>query len=110
MKKVWVGLSLGCAATGIIGVLIDMMNGNSFWNDSAYILFFFSLPAAFFGWLAWLWRIKSPIRRAAEQAENVTEAIKQSNTEYKKMSKALKWRAWKYRICGLLIAAFGIWI
>lgn len=109
MKRVWIGLSIGCLAIGIVGTMEDMLEGNSFW-DAAVILFVMALLSAFFGWLAWLWRIRSPLKRAAEQTENVVATVKTSNDAYKELSGALKRRVWKYRICGILIAVFGIWI
>lgn len=109
MKKVWTGLSIACLAIGILGTIEDMMEGNPFW-DSVIILFVMVFPAAFFGWLAWLWRIRSPIKRAAEQAGAVAESVKSRQEAYQGMSKSLKRRAWKFRICGILVMAFGIWI
>lgn len=67
MKKVWIGLSITCILIGIFGTAVDLIEGNSL-EDTAVVLFVLALFAAFFGWLAWLWRIRSPLKRAGEQA------------------------------------------
>ena len=107
MKKVWIGLSIMCILIGILGTAVDLIEGNSL-EDTAVVLFVLALFAAFFGWLAWLWRIKSPLKRAGEQAAMAANKVKESNDAYKGLSKALKWRVWKYRIVGALIAVLGV--
>ena len=107
MKKVWIGLSITCILIGIFGTAVDLIEGNSL-EDTAVVLFVLALFAAFFGWLAWLWRIRSPLKRAGEQAAMAANKVKESNDAYKGLSKALKWRVWKYRIVGALIAVLGV--
>ena len=107
MKKVWIGLSIMCILIGILGTAVDLIEGNSL-EDTAVVLFVLALFAAFFGWLAWLWRIRSPLKRAGEQAAMAANKVKESNDAYKGLSKALKWRVWKYRIVGALIAVLGV--
>lgn len=109
MKKVWIGLSVACILLGVVGTVGDMMEGNPF-EESAIVLFVLLLLAAFFGWLAWLWRIKSPFKRAGEQVTKAAGKVKESNDAYKKLSDPLKRRAWKYRIIGALLCVFGVWI
>ena len=107
MKKVWIGLSITCILIGILGTAVDVIEGNSL-EDTAVVLFVLALFAAFFGWLAWLWRIRSPLKRAGEQAAMAANKVKESNDAYKELSKSLKWRVWKYRIVGALIAILGV--
>ena len=107
MKKVWIGLSAGCILIGITGTIGDMLEGNSF-EDSALALFVMVLLAIFFGWLAWLWRLRSPLKRMVEQVGAVVDGVKENNEAYRKLTKSLKRRVWKYRIWGTLIALLGI--
>ena len=107
MKKVWIGLSAACILIGILGTAEDVMSGTPFW-DAAVILFVFGLAAAFFTWLAWLWRLRSPLKRTAEQVGAAAGAVKKSNDAYKELSASLKRRAWKYRIVGILVALIGV--
>ena len=109
MKKVWIGLSIACVLVGVLGTVEDVMSGTPF-GEAAVILFFFGLLAALFAWLAWLWRIRSPLKRTAEQIGAMADTAKKNNEAYKEMSKALKRRAWKYRIVGAAIAVFGVWL
>ena len=85
MKKVWIGLSIMCILIGILGTAVDLIEGNSL-EDTAVVLFVLALFAAFFGWLAWLWRIKSPLKRAGEQAAMAANKVKESNDAYKGLS------------------------
>ena len=78
MKKVWIGLSAGCILIGITGTIGDMLEGNSF-EDSALALFVMVLLAIFFGWLAWLWRLRSPLKRMVEQVGAVVDGVKENN-------------------------------
>ncbi len=107
MKKVWKGLSITCIIIGILGTAEDMISGTPFW-DAAVILFFFALLAAFFAWLAWLWRIRSPIKRTAEQVGAMADTVKENNKAYKELSASMKHRVWKYRIVGAIIAVIGV--
>lgn len=107
LKKVWIGLSIVCVLVGIFGTVEDVMSGTPF-EEAAVILFVFVLFAALFAWLAWLWRIRSPLKRTAEQIGAVADKAKENNEAYKKLSKSLKHRAWKHRIIGAIIAVAGI--
>lgn len=107
LKKVWIGLSIVCVLVGIFGTVEDVMSGTPF-EEAAVILFVFVLFAALFAWLAWLWRIRSPLKRTAEQIGAVADKAKENNAAYKKLSKSLKHRAWKHRIIGAIIAVAGI--
>lgn len=107
MKKVWIGLSAACVLVGILGTAEDVLSGTPFW-DAAVILFFFLLLAAFFAWLAWLWRIRSPLKRTAEQVGAIADNVKERNEAYQELSSSLKRRVWKYRIVGAIVAIFGV--
>ncbi len=107
MKKIWVGLSIVCLLVGILGTVEDVLSGTPFW-DAATILFFFTLLAAFFGWLAWLWRIRSPLKRTAEQMGVIADSVQERNEAYKELSASLKHRVWKYHIIGILLCAAGV--
>ena len=107
MKKVWIGLSIVCVLVGIFGTVEDVMSGTPF-EEAAVILFVFVLFAALFAWLAWLWRLRSPLKRTAEQIGAVAGKAKENNDAYSKLSKSLKRRAWKHRIIGAIIAVAGI--
>lgn len=109
MKKVWIGLSIACILIGIFGTVEDVMSGTPF-DEAGVIFFFFALLAAIFAWLAWLWRLRSPLKRAAEQIGAVADAVKENNIAYNALSDSLKRRAWKYRIIGAIIAAAGVWL
>lgn len=107
MKKVWIGLSAACILVGILGTAEDVISGTPFW-DAAVILFVFVLLAAFFAWLAWLWRIRSPLKRAAEQVGAIADTARENNAAYKELSGSLRRRVWKYRIVGAVLAVLGV--
>ena len=107
MKKVWMGLSAACIIIGIFGTVEDMISGTPFW-DAAVILFFFLLPAALFAWLAWLWRIRSPLKRTAEQVGAMADTVMERHEAYQELSGSLKRRVWKYRIAGIIISVIGV--
>ena len=107
MKKVWLGLSIACLLVGIFGTIEDVLSGTPFW-DAAVLLFFFGLLAVFFGWLAWLWRIRSPLKRTAEQMGVLADSVQERNEAYKELSASLKRRVWKYRIIGALLVVVGV--
>ncbi len=109
MKKVWIGLSIACILIGIFGTVEDVMSGTPF-DEAGVILFFFTLIAAFFAWLAWLWRLRSPLKRTAEQIGAVADTAKQNNEAYKGLSKSLKLRTWKHRIIGAITVVVGVWM
>ena len=109
MKKVWIGLSVACLVIGIGTGLIDVIK-DDVTNDTKVALFVMTLFAALFGYLAWLWRIKSPIQRAKEQILAAADVVKESNAAYKKLPKSLKKRVWKYRIAGVMTCGFSVWI
>ena len=89
MKKVWIGLSVACLGIGIVSGLTDVIKGDVT-KDTGAVLFVMALFAAFFGYLAWLWRIKSPLKRAKEQIDAAADTVKKSNDAYKKLPKSLK--------------------
>ena len=107
MKKIWLGLSVACLLVGVFGTIEDVVSGTPFW-DAATILFFFGLLAAFFGWLAWLWRIRSPLKRTAEQVGALADSARERGEAYRELSASLKRRVWKHRIIGTLMAVFGV--
>ncbi len=108
MKKVWFGLSMGCLVVGIVGSAVEVMSGAPFWDDGADILFFFLFFAAIFGYLAWLWRKRSPIKRGIEQVSAIADGVRERNEADKKLPAVLRRRLWKYRIIGVLVCAFGV--
>lgn len=77
MKKVWIGLSVACVLIGVLGTIEDVMSGTPF-EEAAVLLFFFGLLAALFAWLAWLWRIRSPLKRTAEQIGAIADTAKEN--------------------------------
>lgn len=107
MKKIWLGLSIACLAVGIFGTIEDVLSGTPFW-DAATILFFFGLLAVFFGWLAWLWRIRSPLKRTAEQMGVIADSVKERGEAYQELSASLKRRVWRFRIIGVIVAVVGV--
>lgn len=109
MKKVWIGLSVACLGIGIVSGLTDVIKGDVT-KDTGAVLFVMTLFAAFFGYLAWLWRIKSPLKRAKEQIDAATDTVKKSNDAYKKLPKSLKQRVWEYRIVGTILCGIAVWI
>ncbi len=108
MKKVWMGLSIASALIGVIGTAADMMSGSSF-DDAGVMLLFFGLLTIFFAWLAWLWRIRSPIKRTAEQLGAMADTVKANSKVNRALPKPLKRRMWKYRIIGTAVAIVGVW-
>ncbi len=108
MKKVWLGLSIACLLIGIVGTAEDMISSGSSFDDAAIILIFFVMLAAVFGYLAWLWRKRSPIKRAAEQIGTIVNDVRERSEANKKLSASLKRRMWKYRIVGILLCAVGV--
>ena len=109
MKKVWIGLSVACLGIGIVSGLTDVIKGDVT-KDTGAVLFVMALFAAFFGYLAWLWRIKSPLKRAKEQIDAAADTVKKSNDAYKKLPKSLKQRVWEYRIAGTILCGIAVWI
>lgn len=109
MKKVWMGLCAVCLGIGILGTVSDIASG-SFTEDTALVLFMMVLLAAIFGYLAWVWRLKSPVKRAGQQAAAVAAAAKKNARANRELSKPLKSRMWRHRVIGLLVAAAGIWM
>lgn len=101
MKKVFMGLAAACLVLGLVATVQD--------SDGVF-LFVGILFAAFFGFLAWLWRGKSPVRRAGEQVAAVAESEKRKQKEYKELSKPMKARYWKYRIVGAAVFLLGVLI
>ncbi len=108
MKKIWLGLCIACLMAGIIGAAAIVISGDPFWDDGADFLFFFVLLAAVFGYLAWLWRKRSPIKRGAEQISAIVGDIRERSKANKELSASLKLRMWSYRIVGILICAVGV--
>jgi uncharacterized protein YxjI len=100
MKKVFIILATACLSLGLVATLED--------GDGVF-LFVGILFAAFFGFLAWIWRGKSPVQRAGEQVAGAIDTGRKRRKEYKGMSGAVKRRYWKYRIMGALITLIGVW-
>ena len=109
LKKVWIGLSIACVLIGVIGTAEDVMSGTSF-DEAGVILVFFGFFAALFAWLAWLWRIRSPLKRTSEQLGAMANTIKANSEANRKLSKPLKRRMWRYRIAGAIVAIAGVWM
>lgn len=105
------GLAIACLLLGVFGTVEDVMSGTPF-EEAAVLLFVGVLFAAFFGWLAWLWRVRSPWKRAVEQTSAVADKVRENKEAYQQLSASLKKRVWKYRIVGSLISVFAIclWI
>lgn len=109
MRKVFQILSAAVVFFALIMLKVDI-NAGSFNEDSVLALLFLGVIAAFFAFLAHLWRDKSPVRRAKEQAGKAADALKERQEVYRSYSRALKARVWKYRIVGILICALALWI
>ncbi len=101
MKKVFMGLAVVCLVLGLIATIQDA--------DGTF-LFVGILFAALFGFLAWLWRGKSPIKRTGEQIANVVELEKRKREDYKGLAKPMKVRYWKFRIAGAVVFLLGVFI
>ena len=101
MKKVFMGLAAVCLVLGLIATIQDA--------DGTF-LFVGILFAALFGFLAWLWRGKSPIKRTGEQIANVVELEKRKREDYKGLAKPMKVRYWKFRIVGAVVFLLGVFI
>ena len=63
-----------------------------------------------FGFLAWLFDGKSPVKRTAEQAKNVVKQEQEKFDAYVSYSPAIKRRIWKFRIIGLVLVALAVWL
>lgn len=63
-----------------------------------------------FGFLAWLFDGKSPVKRTAEQAKNVVKQEQEKFAAYVSYSPAIKRRIWKFRIIGLVLVALAVWL
>ena len=69
MKIVWKILCVICVLLGALGAISDLVEG-SFSEDTALTVMVMLIFAGIFGYLAWIWRSKSPVKRAAEQMSN----------------------------------------
>ena len=110
MKKIWLGLTIACLAVGILGSAWEVMSGAPFWDDGADILFPFLMLAAVFGYLAWLWRKRSPIKRTIEQISAIAGDVKRRSEANKELSPSLKRRMWVHRIVGILVCAAAVYM
>ncbi|MEI3094230.1 MAG: hypothetical protein V8T48_10030, partial [Oscillospiraceae bacterium] len=72
MKKVFLGLTAATILYAIYNVIIDIRDG-VFDGLTIVGLLFLLLVAGVFGFLAWLFDGKSPVKRTAEQAKNVVK-------------------------------------
>lgn len=109
MKLVFKLLAAACLLLGLAGTVIDLVEGN-FGEDTVTVLIVAVLAAGVFGYLAWLWRGKSPVKRAAEQAGQIAEDLRYRREEERKMSAVLKRRMWKYRIAGGALVLLAVWM
>jgi len=75
------GLAVICFVLKLIATIQDA--------DGTF-LFVGILFAALFGYLAWLWRGKSPIKRTGEQIANVVELEKQKREAYLYQQEAIR--------------------
>lgn len=72
VKKVFLGLTAATILYAIYNVIIDIRDG-VFDGLTIGGLLFLLLVAGMFGFLAWLFDGKSPVKRTAEQAKNVVK-------------------------------------
>ena len=109
MKKVFLGLTAATILYAIYNVIIDIRDG-VFDGLTIVGLLFLLLVAGVFGFLAWLFDGKSPVKRTAEQAKNVVKQEQEKFDAYVSYSPAIKRRIWKFRIIGLVLVALAVWL
>lgn len=109
MKKVFLGLTAATILYAIYNVIIDIRDG-VFDGLTIGGLLFLLLVAGVFGFLAWLFDGKSPVKRTAEQAKNVVKQEQEKFDAYVSYSPAIKRRIWKFRIIGLVLVALAVWL
>lgn len=109
MKIVFILLAVACLGLGAVGTVSDIIEG-CFGEDTVMALLAMALLAGLFSYLAWLWRGKSPVKRAGEQAAIAVDRIKQNNEAYQELSATMKRRVWKYRIIGGAVTLLGVWV
>ena len=68
MKLVFKLLAAACLLLGLAGTVIDLVEGN-FGEDTVTVLIVAVLAAGVFGYLAWLWRGKSPVKRVRSRPD-----------------------------------------
>ena len=107
MKKVFLGLTAATILYAIYNVIIDIRDG-VFDGLTIVGLLFLLLVAGVFGFLAWLFDGKSPVKRTAEQAKNVVKQEQEKFDAYVSYSPAIKRRIWKFRIIGLVLVALAV--
>ena len=109
MKKVFLGLTAATILYAIYNVIIDIRDG-VFDGLTIVGLLFLLLVAGVFGFLAWLFDGKSPVKRTAEQAKDVVKQEQEKFDAYVSYSPAIKRRIWKFRIIGLVLVALAVWL
>ena len=109
VKKVFLGLTAATILYAIYNVIIDIRDG-VFDGLTIVGLLFLLLVAGVFGFLAWLFDGKSPVKRTAEQAKNVVKQEQKKFDAYVSYSPAIKRRIWKFRIIGLVLVALAVWL
>ena len=109
VKKVFLGLTAATILYAIYNVIIDIRDG-VFDGLTIVGLLFLLLVAGVFGFLAWLFDGKSPVKRTAEQAKNVVKQEQEKFDAYVSYSPAIKRRIWKFRIIGLGLVALAVWL
>ena len=109
MKKIFLGLTAATILYAIYNVIIDIRDG-VFDGLTIVGLLFLLLVAGVFGFLAWLFDGKSPVKRTAEQAKNVVKQEQEKFDAYVSYSPAIKRRIWKFRIIGLVLVALAVWL
>ena len=109
VKKIFLGLTAATILYAIYNVIIDIRDG-VFDGLTIVGLLFLLLVAGVFGFLAWLFDGKSPVKRTAEQAKNVVKQEQEKFDAYVGYSPAIKRRIWKFRIIGLVLVALAVWL
>ena len=109
VKKVFLGLTAATILYAIYNVILDIRDG-VFDGLTIVGLLFLLLVAGVFGFLAWLFDGKSPVKRTAEQAKNIVKQEQEKFDAYVSYSPAIKRRIWKFRIIGLILVAMAVWL
>jgi len=101
MKIFFIILAVAHLLFGLVGTIVE---------SDGILLFAGVILGGFWGFMAWLWRGKSPVKRAGEQIGNAVDKAKGKHQAYTELSPSLKRRTWKLRIIGVILCLIGAYI